>query len=1047
LTVLFCDLVTSTELATHLDPEAFLAVIDAYHAVCAAIVERFDGHIAQYLGDGILVYLGYPRAHEDDPRRAVLAGLELIGAVQQIPIKGASAGPLQVRVGIHTGLVVIGEMGGAGRQERLAIGEAPNLASRLQSLAAPDTVLLSGATERIVQGWSIGEFVGNMTLAGFPQSVPVHRVVQESGARSRFDVTRRRGLTPLVGREPELALLRKRWAQIRDGVGQAVLLSGEAGIGKSRLVQALRSHLMEAPHFEWEGRCSPYTQHSALYPVVDLLRRILQLRDDDGPEAKRRKLKEAIAVAPSGSASPDAIFLLASLLSIPLGDSYPTPPMHPEQRKQKTFEALLSLLIAVTTRQPVLLVIEDLHWADASTIEFLGLLIDQAPGLRLLTILVFRPDFRPPWDFREHLTQLTVTRLAYSEARTMVVSVAADKALPAEVLEQVVKRTDGVPLFVEELTTMVLESGWLQEKEGGYELTRPLPVLAIPATLSDSLMARLDRLDTAKPVAQLGSVIGRQFSYSLLRAVSSLDEEALRHALGRLVASQMLYQRGVLPQAVYAFKHALIQETAYQSLLKSTRQLYHQRIAEVLVTLFPDVTPEQPELLAHHYEQAGLLREALPYWLQAGQRAVERSANTEAIQHLSKGIEVLQTLPETTEHLRQQLSILVALGAPLFMVKGHASPEVERVYSRALELARRVGDSGQSVAALMGLARFSIASGQLRTARQLREQSLTLAEATGDPILQREARMMLGTTLYYLGELDSARSHLEQGLELEVPGQSQDLLTAFSRGTHPETFSRAHLAWTLWTMGYPERALRSVRDAVDIARRLAHPYSLAHALHFATALHHWRREARATQAHAEETLALSRAQGFDRWVAGCMMMRGWALAEQEKVAEGLAEFLQGLAAWRTRAGALGLPDYLPMLAELYMKTGQLQAALDAVSEGLTLIAQTEERRSEAELYRVKGELLLRSAAQSRTTAIESARIEAEGCFQQAVRIARSQHARSLELRAALSSARLWRDRGKPAEARQLLGEIYAWFTEGFTTQDLREAKSLLGALS
>jgi class 3 adenylate cyclase/predicted ATPase len=1052
LTVLFCDLVKSTALSTHLDPEAFREVIHAYHAACALVIERFDGYIAQYLGDGLLAYFGYPLAHEDDPQRAVRAGLGILEAVQQLHQSGQSprvsghAAHLQVRVAVHTGLVVIGAVGSGARQERLALGEVPNLAARLQSVATPETVVLSGTTFRLVEGWFVCEPLGERTLEGFPQPMAAYRVLRESGARSRLDITSPRGLTPLVGREPEVALLQERWAQVKDGSGQVVLLSGEAGIGKSRLVEAFKSHVADEPQLRWEARCSPYTQHSALYPVIDLFRRLLHFREGEGAEAQRWKLVNALR--PFDVSLRDLVPLLASLLSIPLGDGDPALITTPEQQKQNTLEALLSLLLAMAAQQPVLCIVEDIHWADPSTLEFLGLLIDQVATARVLTILVFRPDFRPPWAFREHVSQLTLTRLTRHQAEIMATHVAARKALPPEVLHQVVTRTDGVPLFVEELTKMVLESGWLREGEDRYELTGPLLPMAIPATLSDSLMARLDRLSTVKTVAQLGAVIGRQFPYDLLHTVSTADEPTLQHALSRLVEAQILYQHGLLAQATYTFKHALIQEAAYESLLKSTRQEYHLRIAQALAAQFPTTATTQPEFLAHHYHEAGLPDQALPYWLQAGQRAVERSANAEAIGHLTKGLDVLRTLPETPERLRQELTFLLTLGAPLFMLKGHASLEVERVYRRALELSARVGDSTQRFAALMGLARFVVAVGQLRLACELREQSLALAQLINDPVLLREARLMLGTTLHYLGDLETARLHLERGLAPEAPQRS--LLTTFSRGTNPEAFSLAHLAWTLWTMGYPDRALRTVREAVAFARQLAHPYSLALALHFAAALHRWRREAACVYALAEETIALSSGQGFDRWVAGCTMMRGWALAEQGLVAEGLDEVLRGLGVWRLRAGALGLPDYLPLLAEVYGKNGQPAAALDAITEALAVVGETEERRNEAELHRMRGDLLLRQAAQRRDplgTALSLGdEAEAEACFHRAIATARSQRAKSLELRAVVSLSRLWQATGRGAEAHERLAETYGWFTEGFETPDLQEAKALLDRL-
>src|SRR6266568_5063659 len=626
LTVLFCDLVDSTALASQLDPEDLREVVRAYQETCAKVIARFEGHIAQYLGDGLLVYFGYPLAHEDDAQRAVRAGLGIIEAMGQLH---PSLGPerevhLAVRLGIHTGLVVVGEVGGGARQEQLAIGETPNLAARLQGIAAPSTLVISATTFQLLGGFFACQPLGTPPLKGLAQPLAVYRVLYESMARSRLEAAGSAGLTPLVGREQEIGLFLERWAQVKEGVGQVVLLSGEAGIGKSRLVQVLTEQVAAEPQ-AWltPCQCSPYYQHTALYPMIELLERVaLRFDREESPQQKLRKLEGHLVQY--GLPLAEAVPLFATLLSLPLTADYAPLPMSPEQQKQKTMHAFLTILLHIAAQQPVLFVMEDLHWVDPSTLELLSLLVDQGPTARILVLLTFRPDFSPPWAGRAHLTQVTLPRLSRPQAVEITDRVAHGKALPAEVVEQVVVKTDGVPLFVEELTKIVLESGLLQEEAERYELTGPLPPLAIPATLHDSLMARLDRLAAVKALAQLGATLGREFSYALFQAVAPWDEATLQRGLQQLVAAEFLYQRGVPPHATYLFKHALIQEAAYQSLLRSTRQQHHQRIAQVLEEGFPDLCATQPELVAQHYTTAGLSTHAIPYWLGAGQQARQR---------------------------------------------------------------------------------------------------------------------------------------------------------------------------------------------------------------------------------------------------------------------------------------------------------------------------------------------------------------------------------------------------------------------------------------
>jgi TOMM system kinase/cyclase fusion protein len=1049
LTVLFCDLVDSTVLASQFDPEELRDVVRAYQEVCARLVARFEGHIAQYLGDGLLVYFGYPLAHEDDAQRAVRAGLGIVEALGQLNIRLARERGvhLAVRLGIHTGLVVVGEVGGGPRQEgpegpaptqsrqQLALGETPNLAARLQGLAAPNTLVVSAATVQLLGGFFTYQSLGMSMLKGLAQPVEVYQVLHESMARSRLEAAGSTGLTPLVGREQEVALLRARWAQVKDGLGQVVLLSGEAGIGKSRLVQVLQEQVATEPQ-AWltPCQCSPYHQNTALYPLIDLLERVvLHFDREESPQQKLSKLEGHLVQY--GFPLAEAVPLYASLLSIPLTADYASLPMSPEQQKQKTLQALLTTLLRIAAQQPVLFVMEDLHWVDPSTLEFLSLLVDQGPTAPILALLTFRPDFSPPWTARSHLTQVTLPRLPRRQAAEMAGRVAHSKTLPVEVMEQVVARTDGVPLFVEELTKMVLESGLLQEREERYDLTGPLPPLAIPATLHDSLMARLDRLAAVKGLAQLGATLGREFPYALLQAVSPWDEETLQRGLHQLVEAEFLYQQGLPPQATYVFKHALIQDTAYQSLLRSTRQQHHQRIAQVLEARFPELCETQPELLAQHYTEAGLNAQAISYWQRAGHRANARSSHQEAIRHLDNGLKVLRTLPETPERVEHEIGLQIALGQALMAARGQGVPEVERAFSRAWALCGQVGESPQIFPVLWGLWRFYFIGAKHQTGLELGEQCLRLAQRGHDRALLLPSHLALGSSYIFLGEYASARAHLEQGIALYDAQEYQE--PAFRYGIDLKIWCLSYVAWPLWMLGYPDQALRRSHEALTLARELAHPLSLAVALDYAAWLYQLGHAPSATQAHAEAAMALARAHGFPQYEALGLLFWGWALAEQGQGAEGVAALRQGMAAQRAAGAEIIRPYALAMLAEAG-KT-EPEAGLAALAEALTIVDATDERWCEGELYRLKGELLLRQRVPDAP--------EAETCFRQALDIACHQEAKSLELRAATSLARLWQQQGKQAEAHALLAPIYGWFTEGFDTADLQDARALLADLS
>jgi len=1039
LTVLFCDLVDSTVLASQLDPEEWREVVRAYQDTCAKVIARYEGHVAQYLGDGLLVYFGYPRAHEDDAPRAVRAGLAMVEAVGQLNTRLASEQGvhLAVRLGIHTGLVVVGEVGGGPRQEQLALGETPNIAARLQGMAAPNTVVISAATLPLLGGFFAYQSLGTPLLKGVAQSRAVYQVLYEHMARSRLEAAGSIGLTPLVGREQEIGLLRERWAQVKDGLGQVVLLSGEAGIGKSRLVQVLTEQVAAEPQ-AWltPCQCSPYYQHTALYPLIDSLERVaLRFEREESSPQKLHKLEGFLVQY--GLPLAETVPLFTALLSIPLAEGYTPLTVSPEQQKQQTLQALLTILLKIAAQQPVLFVMEDLHWVDPSTLEFLTLLVDQGPTARILAFFTCRPDFHPPWTGRSHLTQVTLNRLPRRQAAELTGRVAHGKALSPDVIEHVVAKTDGVPLFVEELTKMVLESGLLQEREERYELTGPLPPLAIPTTLHDSLMARLDRLAAVKGLAQLGATLGREFSYELLQAVSPWDEDTLHQGLHRLVQAEFLYQQGLPPQATYTFKHALIQEAAYQSLLKRTRQQYHQRIAQVLEARFPEVCANQPELVAQHCTAAGCGEQAIAYWQRAGEHASERSAHLEAVSHLTTGIELLTTLPETPERTQHAVTLYIALGAALQIAKGLAAPEVEHAYTQARAWCQQVGETPDLVPVLFGLWRFYLVRPQLHTARELGDTLLRLAHQAYDPALAVVAHYALGVTWLYLGVLPAARQHLQAGIAHYTPDQHQ--APVFRMGLDPGVGCRVHAAWSLWLLGYPEQALARIHDALALAHELSHPFSLGYARCLAVYVYQFRRDVPAVHEQAEACVMLSTEQGFPFWVALGTSLQGWALVMQGQGEAGLAQVRQGIAAWRATGAALHVPYLCTVLAEVYDHLGHTEDGLQALAEAHTLVEQHEERYWEAEICRLRGVLLLRQTGTPQS--------EAEAWLRRALDVARRQEAKSLELRAAMSLSRLWQQQGQRAEAHALLAPVYSWFTEGFDTADLQEAKVLLEALA
>ena len=949
--------------------------------------------------------------------------------------------------------MVIGEVGAGNQAHPLALGETPNLAARLQSIAEPDTVVLSHATQRLVDGYFSCHSLGLYTMRGVTNPVEVYRVLGESQARHRLDIATT--LTPLVGRDHELGLLLNRWHDAKEGTGHGVFLSGEPGVGKSRLVYELQEHIQTETAFALEAHCSPYHQNSAFHPVINFLQRLLQFQRGDSAEEKLVKLQNT--VRRYRLPMEEAVPLLATFLSLPIPSAFPPLTLSPQKQKERTMQLMLAWLLAETERQPLLSIWEDLHWADPSTLEFLGLLLDQIPRARLLVVFTVRPEFSSPWPSRSYLTALPLARLPHEQTSAIIHYLAGGKPLPTEVTHQIITKTDGIPLFVEELTKMVLESGLVRETPSHYELTRSLSPLAIPDTLHDSLMARLDRLAIVREVVQLGATVGREFSYELLRAVSPLDETVLGQELLRLVDAEILYQKGQPPHATYLFKHALIQDAAYQSLLKSRRQQYHQHIATVLEEQFPDVKETQPELLAHHYTLARLTAQAVPYWHRAGQREIERSANQEAIGHLTQGIELLKTLPDTPERLQQELFLQTLLGAPMVMRKGYGAPEVETTYARARELCQRAGETPQLFPALLGLWGFYLTRGELPTAREISEQLLRVAQLTHDPTLRLGAHRAFGISALYAGDLLLARTHLEAAVALYDRERHRPNAFLYSVAD-PGVTCLFSLAIALSLLGYVDQARERVLEALTLAQSLAHPFSRAFALNFTAIISELRREYQEGLPYAQEAIALATEQGFPQQIAIGTAVHGGILIGLEEHEEGITQGRTALSLARATGTELGRPYYLTFLARGYAATGRVQDGLECLAEGFTLVSKSAEY--EPELYRLKGELTLQEENQKSKVKSQKSKIsnpqpltpstqaeaEAEACFFKAIEIARQRQARLLELRAVMSVSRLRQQQGRGAEARPLLSDNYHWFTEGLNTLDLQEAKRLLEEL-
>ena len=1045
LTCLSCDLVHFVELSERVDPEELREILATYHRVCMSVVRRFDGRIHDYSGDGIMVYFGLPTAHEDDAQRAVRAALGIVEAVRQLSrsLSGAGSPDLHVRVGIDTGLVVAdGMTADEGIGPTSAVGVTPNVAARLQSLAAPDSVVISAAAYRLIAGLFDCRELGFKTVRGISRPMAIYQVLHESAARTRLDVAAQRGLPAMQGRDGELGRLAELWSRARVGQGSVALVRGEPGIGKSRLMRGLQQHVAQSPDaFLIPMAGSPYHTNTAFHPVVRLLERVLDVAPETTAEQRLDKIDGLLAQY--GLARPSVVPLVADLLAVPFGDRYPPLDLPVDRQRQLTIDTLVDLWLTRARLQPVLFVVEDLHWVDPSTIDLLTRLIERLPGSRLLLVLSARPDFTSPWPEGPRLQQLNLDRLD-REASASIVQGVAGRAVPTQLLDQVLRKADGIPLYLEELTQLVVDEGLVGHGNGRPDPAEQPHELSIPATLADSLTARLDRLPDAKASAQLGAVIGRQFSYELIEAVwqtvTSLDAEALRHRLARLVDAGLLFVETDARGETYTFKHALIQDAAYASLLLSTRRTYHRRIAQVLVEQFPATAETAPELLAHHYSEAGMPAEAVPQWLRAGERALRASANPEAIAHLTAGLRLLDTLREGPHRAAQELRFRLAIGPACMAIHGYAAPEVEACYGRARELCRELGDTPQLVPVLHGLWGYHVVRAQHASALALGRQVVELGTTTGDDGLLLQGHLEVGWSHFFLGELGPAREHLERALALYDSDRHSS--HTFTYGEDPAISARSCLAEVLWLLGYVDRSLEASENNVAIIRsEVEHPYTAAFGLDLAAFVRQYLGDTSGVSSLADEALAISNAHGLALMGAMASVLRGWVLAREGDPDGGMAEMRRGFAAQLATGAELLRPWWLSLIAETCAENAAAPQGLEFLGEAERAMDSSHERYWEAEIHRLRGRLLVVARASD-----EGESRSPEESFRRALHIAREQGARSLELRAAVSLSRLLRSEGRDGEARELLTPVYRWFTEGLNTPDLREAALLAAEL-
>jgi class 3 adenylate cyclase/tetratricopeptide (TPR) repeat protein len=1028
LSVMICDLLGSTALSNRLDPEDMRAVMDAYHAACARVMQIYDGFLAEFRGDGILAYFGYPYAHEDDAERTVRAGLDIIAAVARL--KTRAGVPLAVRIGIATGLVVVGAISDKGAlREHAVVGDTPNIAARLQALAAPGTIVVAASTRRLLGDLFLLRDLGRQKLAGIAEPIAAWAVEGVSDSNSRFEAIRTARLTDLIGRENEIGFLVERKRLAWMGQGRIILISGEPGIGKSRIATALDERIRAESHTRLHYQCSPYHANSALYPFVAQLERAAQIKPDDRPRQKLDKLEAILAMATSRVQAVAPLF--AALLSVPFGERYPPLALSPTQQRRQTFAALLDQLEGLAHQKPIFLLFEDMQWADATSRELLDLIVERVRQLPVFALFTFRPEFEPPWVGLPNVDTLTLGRLDRSNVESMIMRVTRGRALASEVTEQIVAKTDGNPLFVEELTKAVLEAGILVETAEGYQLNGPLPSLAIPATLHDSLMARLDRLASVKEVGQIGAAIGREFSYSLLRVLVDRGETALKDALTQIEHAGLIFRRGEPPEAIYTFKHALVQDAAYESLLKSRRQVLHQRIAGALRDRFPTMVENEPEVVAHHFTQAGLTQAAVEWWAKAGERALDRSAYDEAVAHLEKAIAVAQELTDGSAQSLLRLRVQTTYGYALLHGRGMAALETIAAFARARELATGVDDAGARFSAYYGLWTVSMVRSDLPPMREVVDAFLSDARYAIE--LPAPGRLLvLGVTCWFEGDYVGARMHLEQALAAYDPERDRHLPTRF--GFDVGVAAMGRLALVLWPLGKVEKRTNPLDTALTLSLQRGHIPTVALTRYFTCLFAAIRKRPARAAEHADALIAMAREHGLQYWLAAGTFWLGWSRWWNGD-REGETEMREGLALMQKVNYHICGPLFGTLLAEVEAESGRPEDGLATLDAQITAIEQTGERWFYAEVYRMRAELLLKQHPPNIAAA--------ELAFLRAIEISRDQQTKTFELRAALALAKMYRTTDRHDAVREFLVPALAGFDACGDVPEVEEAEWLL----
>ena len=1037
---MFCDLVESSQLAEKLDPEDLRDVFLAYQELCAKAITSAEGYIARYLGDGVLIYFGVPQAHEDDARRAVSSGLKILEALKRLnpQIMKKWGERLSIRIGIHTGLVIVGEMGVKEAPDPMAIvGATPTIAARLQSVAQPNTLVISAATHRLVRGFFECQTLERRKLKGITQPISTFQVVRESTAKNRFEVAEKSGLTPFVNRTSETAVLAHTWEQVIAGQTRAILLQGEAGMGKSRLVWEIKKNIIQTQEV-WltDVQGSPYYRNSAFYPITELLKRFtFSFSQEDTEAEKLVKIEQFMTECSLDSGI--YVPLFASLLAVPFESKYPSLSLTPERQKQKTIEALTDVCLSLAKRQPVLIVIEDLHWMDASTLDAISYFLDHIRDHPLLILLTCRPEFISPWGDQPHLQFLQLSSLVQQDIQVIVEQTAQEKSLPKEVVQQIVQKTDGIPLFVEELTKTVLEADFNDDASHTKSGNETGVSLAIPTTLHDSLIERLDRLSGVKEVAQLCATVGREFDYELLEEISQWNQATLRNGLGQLVEVGLLYQEGTPPFSGYQFKHALIQDAAYQSLVKIRRQSYHQRIADTLESRDVDQVSTRPELLAHHFTEAGLFEQAIQYWQQAGQRDLEQAANLEAIAHFTRGIELLNNIPGG--HQRDQLELQMQLGlAPAYMaIKGWAAKEVEYACIRAKDLSEKVEDTQSLSGALWGLWTNYFLRGQLDPAKETALQVYQLAQNADQSLLHIIACHAVGYTSHFRGEFLQAKTYAEKALALYDIEIEQTIVLTFQFSS--TVAIRMFMAGSLWMLGDLEQASIQFKKALNLAQELKHTPSIAYALAAGCYYHHYVRDIQWVQEQSSKLIEVSLNEGFLLWHPVALIFHGWSVVMKGAVKEGISQMQEGIGLFQKTGSAIIYPHIMVMLAEALIKADQIPQAIDALEEGMQHARDRNEHHMEPELYRLKAEVLLLQAAAEQVEKRSAMFEQAETLYLDAITIAKRQSALMLELRAVMGLSQLRKRQGNVQDAYCLLSGVYSKFSEGVISSELEAA--------